>query len=299
MVILPFFYIYGKSLLLTHFLQGGSIVIDNRFVFPNKVLETMIKTEVTGFAGVPATFSILLKRSLIREQKIPTLRYVTQAGGAMHPDLQKEVYEVIKPAQLYIMYGATEASPRLTYLDPEQFIEKLGSIGKPVDNVEVFIADEEGVQLDPGITGEIVARGSNIMGGYWKDPEATQEVLKNGLYFTGDIGTIDEQGFLYVVGRKKEIVKVKGYRVSIREIEESLMKHESIVEAAVIAVRDDILGEAIKAFVVVNKPGSISEEEIKGFLSKRIASYMIPSHIEFCDKLPRNEAGKLLRSELG
>ncbi|MBN2544969.1 MAG: AMP-binding protein [Spirochaetes bacterium] len=298
MVILPFFYIYGKSLLLTHFLQGGSVVIDNRFLFPNKVLETMVKTEVTGFAGVPSTFSILLNRSMIRKYKFPSLRYVTQAGGAMSVELQKEVYDLIKPAKLFIMYGATEASPRLTYLNPKFFKKKIGSIGKPVDNVDVFIANDNGDELAPNEIGEIAARGSNIMAGYWNDQDSTKEVLKNGLYFTGDLGKMDDEGFLYVVGRKKDIIKVKGYRVSAKEIEESILKHEAVLESAVIGVNDEILGEAVKAYIVLKNETSVSEEDIKNFLLNYIAVYMIPKYIEFCKKLPKNEAGKIMKSEL-
>ncbi|MFW5712201.1 MAG: AMP-binding protein, partial [Spirochaetota bacterium] len=129
MVILPFTYIYGKSLLLTHVLVGGSMVIDNRFAYPNKVLETMQTTEATGFAGVPSTFSILLNRSSLRDYSFPQLRYVTQAGGHMAPAQQKEALEAFYPAQLYIMYGATEAAPRLSYLEPAMLLPKLGSIG--------------------------------------------------------------------------------------------------------------------------------------------------------------------------
>jgi acyl-CoA synthetase (AMP-forming)/AMP-acid ligase II len=170
MVVLPFYYIYGKSLLNTHFFVGGSVVIDNRFLYPNVVLQTMIEQNVTGFSGVPSTFTILLHRSNIRSQKFDHLRYVTQAGGAMAPAIQKEVAEVVHPAKLFIMYGATEASARLSYLDPKDLQRKWGSIGKAIPNVELFVADYKGNPLKPGEQGEIVARGANIMQGYWNHP---------------------------------------------------------------------------------------------------------------------------------
>ena len=142
LAVLPFYYIYGKSLLNTHFFVGGSVVVDNRFLYPNVILQTMREQEVTGFAGVPSTYTILLSRSNLKNLKFPRLRYVTQAGGAMAPSVQKEVAEAFAPARLFVMYGATEASARLSYLDPGDLPRKWGSIGKAIANVELFVADE-------------------------------------------------------------------------------------------------------------------------------------------------------------
>ena len=298
MVVLPFYYIYGKSLLLTHFLVGGSVVIDNRFAYPNVVLKTMKETEVTGFAGVPSTFMILLDKSMLSQYKFPKLRYVTQAGGAMAPNVQKRVYEAFKPADLYIMYGATEAAPRLSYVEPDVLPKKWGSIGKPVPNVDVFIADEKGNPLPPGEIGEIVARGSNIMVGYWHDPKGTKQVLKNGLYYTGDLGKMDEEGFLYVVGRKKDIIKVGGFRVSAKEIEEAILELDEIQETAVIGVDDPVLGEAIKAYIVLKKGANIDEQSISNHLKKILSTYKLPKFYEFRDNLPKNKSGKILKTKL-
>ena len=297
MVVLPFYYIYGKSLLLTHFLAGGSVVIDNRFAYPNVVLETMQKTDVTGFSGVPSTFMILLNKSTLGSSSFPKLRYVTQAGGAMAPSIQKEVHRAFSPAKLYIMYGATEAAPRLSYLEPDMLPKKWGSIGKPIPNVDLFIADETGKKAAQGETGEIVARGSNIMVGYWKDQEGTRRVLRNGLYYTGDLGRMDEEGYLYVVGRTKDIIKAGGFRVGAKEIEEAILEMKEIHEVAVIGVEDPVLGEAVKAFVIP-KDNSITEKEIKKFLSRRLASYKQPKYIEMRDSLPKNESGKILKMVL-
>ena len=213
----------------------------------------MREQEATGFAGVPSTFTILLSRSNLKNLKFPRLRYVTQAGGAMAPAVQKEVAEAFAPARLFVMYGATEASARLSYLDPADLPRKWGSIGKAIANVELFVADERGRPLPAGEEGEIVARGSNLMSGYWNHPEETEKVLRNGLYYTGDIGRMDEEGFLFVVGRSKDMIKIGGNRVSAKEIEEALHEHPAIIEAAVIGVPDDVLGEAPKAFIVVKK----------------------------------------------
>jgi long-chain acyl-CoA synthetase len=299
LVVLPFHYIYGKSLLNTHFFVGGSVVVDNRFLYPNVILKTMREEEVTGFAGVPSTYSILLSRSTLKDLEFPRLRYVTQAGGAMAPSVQKEVAAAFAPARLFVMYGATEASARLSYLDPNDLPRKWGSIGKAIANVDLFVADERGAPLPAGQEGEIVARGSNIMSGYWNHPEETEKVLKNGLYFTGDIGTMDDEDFLYVVGRSKDMIKIGGNRVSAKEIEEALYEHPAILDAAVIGIADDILGEAPKAFIVV-RPG-ISEEllgELPAFLQKHLAVYKIPKLFEIRESLPKNESGKILKRKL-
>ncbi|MFZ5519450.1 MAG: class I adenylate-forming enzyme family protein [Candidatus Zhuqueibacterota bacterium] len=299
MVVLPFYYIYGKSLLNTHFCVGGSVVIDNRFLYPNVVLETMKQMEVTGFSGVPSTFMILLNRSSVRTYTFSSLRYLTQAGGAMAPVVQKEVAKVFSPAKLFIMYGATEASARLSYLDPEMLPQKWGSIGKAIPNVDLFIADENGRPLPPGEVGEIVARGSNLMVGYWNDPEETARVIKNGMYFTGDLGRMDEDGYLFVVGRKRDMIKVGGERVSAKEIEEAILEIPEVHEVAVIGVEEEVLGEAIKAIIVFNdEMEPLHEKAIRAFLSKKLPLVKIPKFIEFVKTLPKNESGKILKTVL-
>ncbi len=298
MVILPFYYIYGKSLLLTHFLLGASVVIDNRFVFPNKVLETMEKTKTTGFAGVPSTFMILLNRSNLKEMPLKSLRYVSQAGGAMAPAVQKEVVKAFDPAKVFIMYGATEAAPRLSWLDPELLFRKWGSIGIPVDNVDLLIVDSNGKELPRGEEGEIAARGSNIMKGYWKDPEETALVLKQGMYFTGDLGKQDEEGFFYVVGRSKDIIKVKGFRVGAKEIEEAILEINEVHETAVIGVDDPILGEAVMALIIPKEKDWSDSEKVLQYLKKKLPSLKLPKYIEFRDSFPKNESGKILKTKL-
>ncbi len=296
MVVLPFYYIYGKSLLNTHFYAGGSVVIDNRFQYPQVILETMKKTSVTGFSGVPSTFMILLNKSAVRKFEFPFLRYLTQAGGAMAPAVQKEVAGVFSPAQLFIMYGATEASARLSYLDPEMLEQKWGSIGKGIPNVDLFVADEKGNRLPMNTTGEIVARGANLMQGYWRDPEGTAQVLRNNLYYTGDLGVEDEEGFVFVVGRTKDIIKPGGFRVSAKEIEEAILELNEVHEVAVIGVDDPILGEAIKALIVPREGADPDKEAIKKFLAEKLSSQKLPKYIEFRESLPKNESGKILKT---
>jgi len=296
--VLPFHYIYGTSLLYTHFAAGGSLVIENRFAYPNVALDTLEKTESTGFAGVPSTFAILLAKSTLKKRTFPWLRYVAQAGGAMAPSLQKEVAEAFKPARLFIMYGCTEAAPRLTYLPPEILPAKWGSIGRAIPGVEVAVMDESGNRVVPGTVGEIAARGSNIMMGYWKDPKATGEAIRNGWYYTGDLGKEDEDGCLFVVGRNKDFIKAGGNRVGAQEIEEVLMEFGAVSEAAVIGVPDPILGEAIKAFVVPKDGVSLDLGTLKAHLNARLPLFKQPKFIEVREALPKSSAGKVLKAAL-
>jgi acyl-CoA synthetase (AMP-forming)/AMP-acid ligase II len=271
------------------------VVIDNNFAFPNKVLDTMKYTNVTGFAGVPYHYSLFLYKSKIRNLKFPTLRYITQAGNAMAVSLQKAVAEAFAPAKLYIMYGATEASPRLTYLDPSIHMEKLGSVGKSIPNTEVFIADENGIPVKEGVEGNIVARGSNIMQGYWKDPQATSMVLKNGLYFTGDIGKKDFEGYLYIIGRKRQMIKIRGFQVSPQEIEDILLSIDGVREAVVIPCKVKVMGTALKAIIVKDDRFIVDEGIIMRTLKKNLSNYKIPRYIEFRKCLPKKESGKIDR----
>ncbi len=298
MVTLPFCYIYGQSLLTTHFMVGGSVVIENKFFYPKIVLRTMKNTGVTGFSGVPSTFMRILNRSAVRETEFETLRYVTQAGGHMAPSIREQVAKAFAPAQLYIMYGATEAAPRLTYLEPSKLSEKLTSIGKAIPNVEVLVVDKQGQPVAPHQTGEIVARGANIMMGYWKDSQATDEVIRNGYYHTGDLGQIDEEGYIYVVGRMKDMIKSNGFRVSAREVEDAIMEIDGIVEVAVTSVEDEATGEAIKAHIVLRDGGQTSFEAIRQALKGRLPEYKIPRHVEIRDHLPKNASGKIMKNEL-
>lgn len=296
--VLPFYYIYGTSLLYTHFSAGGSVVLENRFAYPNVALDTLQQTACTGFAGVPSTFAILLGKSTLKKRRFESLRYVTQAGGAMAPSMQKEVAETFSPARLFVMYGATEAAPRLTFVEPEQLPRKWGSIGKAIPNVEVIVAGPGGERLGPGEAGEVAARGSNIMMGYWQDHEGTAEVLRHGWYYTGDLGRVDEDGYIFLEGRAKDIIKAGGNRVGAKEIEETLMELPEVLETAVIGVADPILGEAILALVVPRGAAEGLEERLRLHSKTRLPPYKQPKWFEIRNELPKNESGKILKQVL-
>ncbi len=297
MVILPFYYSYGNSLLTTHIKAGGTLVIDNRFVFPNVTLDLMEKEQVTGFAGVPSHFTILLRKSALRKYRLENLHYVTQAGGAMAPSLINEFSEILPHVKFVVMYGQTEATARLTYLNPAFVKEKYGSIGKAIPDVDIDILNDQGECVKPGEIGEIVARGPNIMLGYWNSPEETAKVLRKQGLFTGDMAKTDDEGFIFIVSRKKEMIKAGANRISPYEIEDVVCRMRGVVECAAVGVPDEILGEAIKICVV--KDGNpFTENDLLLFCKKNLASYKIPKIVEFRESLPKTSTGKIKRAEL-
>jgi long-chain acyl-CoA synthetase len=296
MAILPFYYSYGNSLLLTHMYCGGSVVIDNRFAYPNVILEIMSQERVTGFSGVPSTFAILMHKSNIRNYRFEHLRYITQAGGPMTPALTQKIMEAMPHLKKFVMYGQTEASARLSYLEPERLLEKIGSIGRAIPGVELTVKDENGKPCKPGDVGEIVAAGENIMVGYWNSPEETKKVLKKDGLHTGDLATVDEDGYIFIVSRSSDMIKSGAHRISPKEIEEVIAEFPGIIESSVIGVPDEILGEALVAYIVVK--GKFDQKELRKHLKVNLAPFKIPREIIETESLPKTTSGKIKRFEL-
>jgi len=299
MAVLPFFYVMGKSLLNTHFAVGGTIVINNKFAFPAAVINQMVDEKVTGFSGVPSTYAYLLHRSPLKNSrdKLVSLRYCSQAGGHMSGQIKEELRKVLPPhTQIYIMYGATEASARLTYLEPDQFADKIDSIGKPISGVTIQVLNKSGRALPAGQTGELVASGSNIMQGYWKDKKATSAVLDNNGYHTGDLGYYDKEGYFFLNGRKDNLLKVGGHRINPQEIEDALMSTELVIETAVIGIPDELLGNKLIALAVpINETGS--KNKIMKLCADILPKYKLPSTIKLVRLLPKNTNGKIDRTK--
>ena len=296
MAILPFYYSYGNSLLLTHMYCGGSLVIDNRFAYPNVILEIMSQERVTGFSGVPSTFAILMHKSNILNYRFEHLRYLTQAGGPMTPALTQKILEAMPHIKIFIMYGQTEASARLSYLEPDKLLEKIGSIGKGIPGVTLEVKNDKGAICKPGEVGEIVASGDNIMTGYWNQPEATGQVLKKDGLHTGDLAKTDEDGYLYIVSRKTDMIKSGAHRISPKEIEEVFAEFPGLVETAIIGVPDEILGEAIIAYIVPKT--KIDQRELRKHLRINLAPFKIPREIIEVQTLPKTPSGKIQKFKL-
>jgi acyl-CoA synthetase (AMP-forming)/AMP-acid ligase II len=298
MVVLPFFYVMGKSLLNTHFAVGGTVVINNKFAFPAAVINQMVDEHVTGFSGVPSTYAYLLHRSPLAKcrDRLGSLRYCSQAGGHMSAAVKQELRRVLpERTKIYIMYGATEASARLTYLEPERFEEKMGSIGKPIPGVTLRVLGPDGCEVPVAQTGELVVRGPNIMLGYWRDDKGTAEVLGEHGYFTGDLGYQDAEGYFYVTGRKDDLLKVGGHRINPQEVEDALMGTQLAIEAVVLGQPDALLGHRLVA-IVCPKNRECSESLILGECSKRLPRYKMPSEIKLLQSLPKNSNGKIDRA---
>ena len=299
MCVLPFNYVYGLSLLHTHVLAGGSLVLENRAAFPNVVLEAMATHAVTGFAGVPSTFALMLHRSNLDGVPLPHLRYVTQAGGAMAPARITEWVRRVPGPAFFVMYGATEAAARLTYLPPGDLPRKLGSVGRPIPGVEIRVRLDDGRPAAAGEIGELVARGENIAAGYWGRPEDTAERFGPDGYRTGDLGYADAEGFLFLTGRQHDMIKVGANRVGAREIEDVLLTHAAVHEAAVVAVPHDLLGEVPVAVVSLRTPIDEAETELRRHCAGVLAPYKVPAKVLVLPDLPKlATAGKLDRLAL-
>lgn len=299
MAVLPFHYCYGASLLHTHLRVGGQVVVDNRFMYPETVLQRMIETKCTGFAGVPSHFQILLRNSSFKRKRFPDLRHVQQAGGHLASTFVRELKELLPNTKIYIMYGQTEATARLSYLPPDVLETKLGSIGKGMPGVKLRVLDEQGQPVQPGEVGEIVAEGQNVAMGYWQEPNESAVVFRNGSLYTGDLARVDEDGFIYIMDRAKDFLKCRGEKVSCRQIEEVLLEYGELVEAAVVGIPDDVLGEAVKAFVVPrSKDVDGLVERLTSFSRTRLALHHLPKQIVVLRSLPKNSAGKAMKASL-
>ncbi len=297
-VLLPFYYCYGASLLHTHLRVGGSLVISS-LVFPASFLSDLRRFHCTGFSGVPSTFQILVNKTSFLREEFPELRYYTQAGGQLATKYIEMILDAFPDKQFYIMYGATEATARLSYLPPNRVREKLGSIGKGIPGVTLEVLNPEGTEVRPGEIGEITARGRNIMKGYFQDPEGTREVLREGRLSTGDLATVDAEGFIYIVGRAKNIIKSGGYRISPLEIEDFIISLPRVEGCVIIGIPDEIMGEAIVA--VVQADGAYHEilaAEIMKACRDGFPSYKVPRALEFVREYPLNSSHKVDRSLL-
>jgi acyl-CoA synthetase (AMP-forming)/AMP-acid ligase II len=296
--VLPFYYAYGASVLHTHLISGACIVLAPSLLFPHQLMEALGRERATGFSGVPSTYALLLERVALEDYDLSSLRYLTQAGGAMSPALTQRLRAALPRPRLFVMYGQTEATSRISWLPPERLDEKLGSVGIPVPGVSWQIRGETGNDVPPGDDGEVWVRGPNVMLGYWNNPEATAAVLRDGWLRTGDIGRLDTEGFLFLHGRRSDMIKTGAHRVHPTDVEEVIAEIPYVREVAVVGVDDPILGQVIKAFVVAAETPPRADDRIKAHCRARLAPYKIPRHIAFVDALPRTASGKVRRVQL-
>ncbi|MET0536226.1 MAG: class I adenylate-forming enzyme family protein [Steroidobacter sp.] len=294
---LPFHFSYGSSVLNSNLISGAQLLLEDNFAFPQQTLKRMQDEGVTGFPGVPSTFALLLGRCQLTDFDLSKLRYITQAGGSMPRAQIEKLRQQLPNTEVFIMYGQTEATARLSYLAPEHLESKLGSVGMPLPGVEIEVRSE-GKVVAHGEVGEICARGPNIMLGYWREPELTAQVLRDGWLHTGDLGHVDDEGYLYIDGRAVEMIKVGAFRVSPQEVEEVLATFPGVEEVAVTGVADEMLGQSIKAVIVLREGAPADLMGVKAHCRQHLANYKVPKIVEFAAVLPRTSSGKVQRFKL-
>jgi acyl-CoA synthetase (AMP-forming)/AMP-acid ligase II len=302
MLIMPISYCFGASVLHTHLYQGGGVVFDSRFMFPDKVLHAINSHGCTTFAGVPVIYNILLRRSNLRSIPLPGLRRFLQAGGALAPEKVREMHEIVPTAEFLVMYGQTEATARISCLPTDRLRDKLGSAGVPLDNLEVRIAAEDSRPLPGGQVGEVQVRGPSVCTGYLDDREATERKFRDGWLRTGDLACQDADGFLWIKGRTDDFLKIRGVRVSVGEVETRVAAVPGISECAAVGVKHDEAGEALALLVVAENGRPEGAASMEADVSDRVRRALPPHWTCACVKivaeLPRTANGKIARSEL-
>jgi long-chain acyl-CoA synthetase len=301
--VLPLAFDYGLYQLLMSIKVGATLVLERSFVFPIKVLDIMAKEKVTVFPGVPTIFSLLMNLKGLEKFDLAALRKITNTAAALSEEHIRRLRALFPQAILYSMYGLTECK-RVTYLPPDQLDIRPTSVGRGMPNEEVWLVDDAGNRLPNGSTGELVIRGSNVMRGYWEKPAETAKRLKPGpnvgemVLYSGDLFRTDDEGWLYFVARRDDIIKSRGEKVSPREVENSIYSLEGVQDVAVIGVPDEVLGQAIKAFIVQREGFNLTEREVIRHCLARLENFMAPKVVEFVAELPKTDTGKIKKTGL-
>ncbi|KGR77893.1 class I adenylate-forming enzyme family protein [Ureibacillus manganicus] len=274
--------------------SGGTIVIEEAFS-PDKTLQQLVETEATIFFGVPAMYTILLNRPNTKSLSFPKLRLFTYGAAPMPYEILRQLKEAFPQVRVQNLYGQTENTPAASSLLDDQALLKIGSVGKPLVRTEVQVVDTEGVPVPLGEVGEIVVKGPQVMIGYLKNPEETARTIKDGWLYSGDLGRFDEEGYLYIVDRKKDMIIRGGENVYPVEIEDVIYQIPEILETAVVGIPHEVYGEVPKVFVVLKEGKTLDADEIINYCVKNLAKYKVPAEVEFIDVLPRNASGKVLK----
>jgi len=301
--VLPLAFDYGLYQMIMAFRMGARLVLDRSFTFPAQILRLMVDEGVTGFPGVPTMFAILAEFKTLRDYDFSKIRYVTNTAAALPVKHILMLKDLFPGSRIYSMYGLTECK-RCTYLPPKDLDRKPTSVGIAIPNTEMWIVDEDGRRVGADVVGQLVIRGATVMKGYWEKPEATARKLKPGplpgehVLYTGDLCRMDEEGYLYFVGRMDDVIKSRGEKVAPKEVENVLMNIPGVKEAAVIGVPDEVFGQAIKAFVVLEKGVALSEKQLQKECQSRLENFMVPKYIVTVPSLPKTDTGKVKKTGL-
>jgi len=301
--VLPLAFDYGLYQLLMSVALGATLVLERSFTFPAQVFARMEEQNVTVFPGVPTIFAMLLSAHSREPLCFPSVTRVTNTAAALPDDFVARMRPIFPNALIYKMYGLTECK-RVSYLEPELVERKPGSVGKAIPGTEIYLLSAEGQPVAPGETGILYVRGPHVMAGYWKRPDLSAHMLKAGqlpgerVLCTQDYFRMDEDGFLYFVGRNDDIIKTRGEKVSPAEVENAMHGIAGISQVAVVGIPDELLGEAIRAYVVLEPNSELTEKRIRAQCLTRLENYMVPEEISICSALPTTATGKVSKRAL-
>jgi long-chain acyl-CoA synthetase len=298
--VLPISFDYGLYQLLMAVKVGATLVLEKSFAFPQAIFNRMQEEKVTGLPLVPTMAALILQMKDLAPGAFPHLRYITNTAAALPPAHILRLQALFPGSRIYSMYGLTECK-RCTYLPPAELARRPGSVGIAIPGTEAYVVDEHGERAKPGEVGELVIRGAHVMKGYWENPEATDKALKPGPFpwekvlHTGDLFRTDADGFLYFVGRKDDIIKSRGEKVSPKEVENVLYALPGVREAVVIGVPDPILGQAVKAVLALEPGCDLTAQNVIRHCARHLEDFMVPKLVEFRAELPKTESGKISR----
>jgi long-chain acyl-CoA synthetase len=293
---LPLFHTFGQTCGMNATLGGGgTLTLIPRFE-PAKALEIIQRDEVNVFQGVPTMYGAMLHLDNRDDYDVSTLKVCASGGSAMPVELMRGFEEAFG-CKVLEGYGLSESSPVASFNHPDRE-RKPGSIGTPIEGVEMKVVDDDGNDVAQGEVGEIVIKGHNVMNGYWRREDATAETIVDGWLHTGDIGKVDEDGYFFIVDRKKEMIIRGGYNVYPREIEEVLYEHPDVREAAVLGIPSDEYGEEVAAAVALKDGASTSPEDLRSYVKEQVAGYKYPRKVWLVDELPKGPTGKILKREI-
>ncbi|QDT35919.1 acyl-CoA ligase (AMP-forming), exosortase A system-associated [Stratiformator vulcanicus] len=304
LAVLPFSFDAGLNQLTTAVQQGATLVLKS-FRFAREIVKTLESEQITGLAGVPPVWNLLVQRSSrLAETSLPRLRYITNTGGALSQTTLAELRQSLPDLDIFLMYGLTEAF-RSTYLPPSELDRRPSSMGRAIPNTTIYVLRDDGRECGPGETGELVHHGPTVSLGYWGHPELTAQVLRphpfahpgmsdgTKVCYSGDLVKKDEEGFLYFVSRRDNQIKTSGFRVSPSEVEEAIFQSGFVTEAAVVGLPDEMLGQRIAAFVVLNGQDGSAADQIRSFCADRLPRHMVPASVEVMPSLPKTASGKI------
>jgi acyl-CoA synthetase (AMP-forming)/AMP-acid ligase II len=294
----PLFHSAQLNLFLISGVALGATHIIHRDFHPVKTLQAIQEHKITHLFAVPAMYNFLLQVPNAADYDLSSIKRVGYGAAPMAPELVKKSMQLFKTDQFYNLCGLTEAGPGGILLDPEGHKNHLGKGGKPIFLTETRVVNEEGIDVLPGVIGEFIVRSPMVMKEYYKKPEETKSTLKNGWLYTGDLATIDEEGYITLVDRKKDMIISGGENVYSVEVESVLFEHPGILDAAIIGLPDEVWGEAVCAIVVPKEGAVIDEQELRSFCRQKLAGYKVPRRIFIEEQLPRNASGKVLKYQL-